>query len=200
MCSLCWERVRYATDSVNCTVIGTDRGVERELAISRLDHNNTHGFQVRVVRRGVEHSKMFSDGVHGSRELAHERAKEYEAKLIRELPPVPRERFKPQANNSSGIVGVTKSYAQHRKGSVGGSYYWQTTFIDLELGKPRNIKFSVNKYGEEEAKERAILCRIAKDNIFTKTGRRKKKYKDLQRKSIIVRKEGKLMRKGSVQV
>jgi len=171
-----------------------------EVSISRIDHNNTHGFQVRVVRRGREHSKMFSDGVHGGREQALERAKEYEAKLIAELPPLRRERLRPQANNSSGIVGVTRTYFQHHKGVPGGSYYWQTTFIDPERGRPRNIKFSVNKYGEEEARERAILCRLAKDNVFTKTGRRKKKYKDLQVKSVIVRKKGQLIRKGQVTV
>jgi len=143
---------------------------------------------------------MFSDGVHGGRDVALERAEEYQAKLIRELPPVQHERLRPQVNNSSGILGVTRTYFQHHRGVAGGGYYWQTTFIDPESGKPRNVKFAVNKYGEEDARERAVLCRIAKDNIFTKTGRRKKKYKDIESKSIILRKDGKLIRKGLVKV
>ncbi len=168
------------------------------MAISRIDHNNTHGFQVRVVRRGKEHSKMFSDSIHGGKEEANKNAKIYEAHLIETLPPLTHERLKPPSNNTSGILGVTRTYFKHR-GIGNGGYYWQTTFICPETGKPKNVKFSVAKYGDSDARERAILCRLAKDNIFTKTGRRKKKYKDLAGKSIIIRKEGAVIRKGAVK-
>ncbi len=169
------------------------------MSISRIDCKNTHGYQVRIVRRGKEYSKLFSDRVHGGKDKALAKAQAYEKELLAKLPPLSREKTKPQRNNTSGILGVSRSFMKYR-GKGSGGYYWQTTFRSPETGKPMTIKFSVAKYGEEEAKRRAILCRAAKANIFTKSGRIKKKYKHITTKEVVVRKSGKLIRKSPVAV
>lgn len=53
--------------------------------ITRFDYGNSHGWWVRVRRHGKRHTKLFSDGAHGSREQALQAALAYRDKLLTEL-------------------------------------------------------------------------------------------------------------------
>ena len=87
--------------------------------ISRIDSKHTRGWFLRIYRRGRVHSKMFSDGVHGGREKALRIALAYKEEYERRHPPSlisTRLRLRPQKNNTSGIVGVSETYARSKKG------------------------------------------------------------------------------------
>jgi len=89
------------------------------MAVRRLDYKNTHGWQVEIKR--IKHTKMFSDGVHGSKEKAYKAARAYEAEMKQTLDPpvlanVPRPINKPFPNNkSTGLAGISDTYTIDRR-------------------------------------------------------------------------------------
>ena len=57
--------------------------------VFRIDTGRTHGWQVRIIRDGDRHTKLFSDSVHGGKEEAYEAAVEHRNEMIEELPDLP---------------------------------------------------------------------------------------------------------------
>jgi hypothetical protein len=57
-----------------------------------------------------------------------------------------------QTNNTSGITGV--------RFEGGPKARWKACWVDKETGKRKSKSFSIGVYGEENAKQRAINCRI----------------------------------------
>ncbi len=134
------------------------------MSISRIDHNSTHGYQVRVVREGKEHSKHFSDNKYGGKKAARKAAIDFERALIKALgPPKKGPRFLPK-NNKSGYLGVSKTRQYGRKGLYEDIWVWQATWVDEKSGKPVTTRFSENKYGEK-AKLLAIASRREKRRV-----------------------------------
>ena len=138
------------------------------MTITRIDHNRTHGFQVRIWRDRKEYSCMFSDKKCGGRNAALFKAKEFEKNLIEVFGKYNKHQDKkrPQKNNTSGILGVSriKQLAGNKKFT--GKYQWIATWVDPKTHKKKTVHFSENKYGAERAKEMAAACRLAKKNIF----------------------------------
>ena len=118
------------------------------------------GIQVRITRNGKDYSKYFSFSKHNSISACIHTAVEYEKKLIEKLGPVSFERNKLQKNNTSGHIGVSRTHQWARSGKMPDTYVWQATW--RENGKAKTVRFSENKYGEEIAKELAILSRKLK--------------------------------------
>ncbi len=128
--------------------------------ITRMDHGNTHGWWVRVYKdsKPVE-SKLFSDGVHGSKAKAKLEAQSHRDKVVKKNKIVPVHMRKTREHSvdcrsTSGLVGVTLSMAD-KAGSL--RVHWSARF--MEKGKQRNVSFSVRKYGYEGAFRKAIRVR-----------------------------------------
>lgn len=128
--------------------------------ITRMDHGNTHGWWVRVYKdsKPVE-SKLFSDGVCGSKAKAKAQAQAHRDKVVKKNKIIPVHMRKTRehsvdSRNTSGLVGVTLSVAD-KAGSL--RVHWSARF--MEKGKQRNVSFSVRKYGYDGAFRKAIRVR-----------------------------------------
>lgn len=134
----------------------------------------THGWQVRGRatriggKRGNYRSKMFSDNVYGSRGKALIAAEEF-AESIKDdpewFPPVgtpehPPYHYNISRANKSGVNGVhrTKERVDKKSGQTKPAF-WVATFTDPRNNKRRHKDFSVNEYGEAEAKRLAVEFR-----------------------------------------
>ncbi len=136
------------------------------MAISRIDSRNSHGWSVRVARGSKKHGTwkemngFFSDKKWCGREIALQRAREYEVKLLRENPEMGPSPFKefPQANCSTGVCGVSRTFKRGRRNR--DILYWgYAVLYKTEDGRRATRFFSENKYGEDGALERAVAFR-----------------------------------------
>ena len=132
--------------------------------ISRIDDGvyRTHAWRVSLCRRGKRHVKNFADKKWGGKAHALKYAKQYRDALLLEYPPLSRKEFCSilRSNNTSGITGVYK-YAKSftlRDGRIKESWYWEATWPAHE-GEQAHVAFSVNEYGEEMARQKAIRAR-----------------------------------------
>ena len=132
--------------------------------ISRIDDDvyRTHAWRVSLRRRGKCHVKNFADKKWGGKGHALKQAKQYRDALLREYPPLSRKEFCSilRSNNKSGITGVYK-YAKSftlRDGTIKQSWYWEATWPAQE-GEQTHVAFSVNEFGEEMARQKAIRAR-----------------------------------------
>lgn len=128
-------------------------------AIARIDlpGAGTHGWQVRMQRRGVKYAKYFADRVFGGESHSFEEARRWRDRLLRQLERQETVRICSRSvRNSSGVVGVSKVTVLAANGLE--YRFWQATWSP-ERGKRRCVKFSVKRYGEERAFELAVAAR-----------------------------------------
>ncbi len=101
--------------------------------------------------------EYFYYGANTSEEVAHKAALKRWRELRKEYPVLTKRRFREvlRKPTASGIPGVTRITAYSR-----GHYYnvWKANWTSVR-GVRRSRQFSVNKYGEEEAKRLAIEAR-----------------------------------------
>jgi hypothetical protein len=133
--------------------------------ISRIDQpsHRTHGFFVRVSRRGKIHSAFFTDKKHGGREPALAAAQAHYLKLRQKLG-MPQKRARRwnaeivRRKGRSGIHGVRRVILRGVSGRR--LKYWMAMWSP-ELGVVRKKQFSIRKFGEEKARQLAIRARRA---------------------------------------
>ncbi len=134
--------------------------------ISRIDSNHTHGWFVRIYRDGRTVSKFFSDGVHGDKQQALDRAQKYKEDYEREHPPSSasrRVRTKPQKNNKTGFAGISETY-DRSNGGQGKKMPCFSVSWRPRPGVARTKAFHFSKYGGREAAlEAAIAFRKQKE-------------------------------------
>lgn len=127
-------------------------------ALARIDlpGASTHGWQVRLQRRGVKYAKYFGDSVFGSSSRALQAARIWRNNLLRKIEDREQARICTRsARNSSGVVGVSRVKVV----TNGASYeFWQATWSPSP-GKRRCVKFSIRRYGDQEAFRLAVLAR-----------------------------------------
>ncbi len=127
-------------------------------AIARIDlpGAGTHGWQVRLQRRGIKYGKFFADRSHGHPDRALQAAVRWRDKLLEKV--TDRARIcELSLRNSSGVVGVSKITVVS---SNGNSYhFWQATWSPAP-GQRRCVKFSIKRYGDNEAFQLAVEARI----------------------------------------
>jgi hypothetical protein len=125
-------------------------------SISRIDqpHKNHHGYYVRVVFRGKQHSKFFGDRKHGGEEAALDAAIKYRNELEAELgkPRTDRVVVAPADKDRGGIRRYQKP--TRRNGKVHYSDVYEVSWCP-EPGQVKRKRFYVGKLGEREAKRRA---------------------------------------------
>jgi hypothetical protein len=112
------------------------------------------GWQVTIKRDGKIYGKYFSDRSHGGTDQALAEAVRYRDHLLSILPPDVRF-FKKHKRNTSGQVGILFAREKSRVGNY-NPYY---VAVWHEEGKRRVRKFSVTKYGKEEAFQMAVDAR-----------------------------------------
>ena len=129
--------------------------------ISRIDSGSTHGYQVRFMRRGYSFDQLFSDSIFGGKRKALHAAREFRDELEAEYPHYSRKEVAKikSARHSSGTVGV------HLSEEIDGRWpnkpvylYWVAQWSP-EPGVRKSRRFSVNKYGSDEAYRLAVNAR-----------------------------------------
>src|ERR1017187_10323828 len=127
--------------------------------ISRIDQpsHRTHGFFVRLQRKGRMHTAFFTDKMHGGREPALAAAQEYCRQLAAQLgTPVQLSRRDwaevRRRKGVSGIHGVQKIVDRRFKRP---RIYWKATWSP-EPYVVRRKWFSARKYGNAQARQLAI--------------------------------------------
>ena len=133
-------------------------GEDDTYAMARIDLPGvqTHGWQVRLQRRGKRYGRYFSDGVHGGASGAFRAARRWRDELLRELEEAEQIRICAlSSRNQSGVVGVSRVTVA----TNGSSYeFWQATWSP-EPGRRRTVKFSIRRYGDRKAFRLAVLAR-----------------------------------------
>jgi AP2 domain len=133
------------------------------LNIRRVDHDasSTHCWRVTVQRRKRIFVCDFSDGRHGGRQRAFQAAHLYRDKLVKAYPPLSKAAYCAirKKNNRSGISGLTRVDTwQVQNGRRSRRLYWEAQW-PIGHRKAQHKKFSITKYGEEEAYLRAFTAR-----------------------------------------
>jgi hypothetical protein len=132
---------------------------QRHLRRVDNEHTRTHAWVVSLQRNNRITIKMFSDSVWGSNDKALAAARQW-----RDQQTLPADEYayemgrrnRLRRNNSSGLVGIARYERPLRPdGKPGGDAFWQASWID-DNGRQRKRKFSVKRWGEETAKQRAI--------------------------------------------
>lgn len=130
--------------------------------ICRIDQasRRTHGFFVRIQRKGKIHSAFFSDLAHGGRKAALAAAQGYHQEMQSKLGPPPHVYRRAWAQirrrqSASGIIGVRK-VLRVRKGKAYD--YWMASWSP-EPHVVQRMSFSIAKYGAREAKQLAVMAR-----------------------------------------
>ena len=132
--------------------------------ISRVDNeaSRTHGWLVTIQRRGVIYRKHFSDGMLGGKRKAFAAAREYRDEVLAKYPPLSMQEYSSivKKNNRSGVVGVCRYCASETRDLPDDKqrWFWVASW-PLPDGKRKRVKFSVKKYGEEGAFQRALAAR-----------------------------------------
>jgi len=153
--------------------------------ISRIDSKDTHGWFVRVYHDKQTHSKFFSDRFNGGRENALEVAKKYKATYEQKHPDSTRLRpfrDRPQINNKTGVNGVSETYSRTRKGTK--TPYFSVSWCPRP-GQMKTRKFSIEKYGRDEAFAMAVAFRKEKEIEIMQTRGYQRKKTTPQEKRIV---------------
>ena len=129
-------------------------------AIARIDlpRAGTHGWQVRIQRRGVKHGKFFADRSFGGVQEAYEAARGWRDELVRRISDEENSAriCRRSSRNSSGVVGVSKVCVNSASGA--NYWFWQATWCPAP-GERRCVKFSVRRHGERQAFRMAVEAR-----------------------------------------
>lgn len=136
---------------------------DTEFAISRLDQTSvgTHGWQVRLQRKGVRYGRFFSDSAWGGREESLSLAIRYRDRILAHIERAIERRSSsshslPAARNNSGVVGVAKIT---QRSANGVEYqFWQASWTSPN-GNRKAVRYSVLKFGDREAFRRACIAR-----------------------------------------
>lgn len=136
----------------------------RAKGVIRIDSDSTHGYQVRVYRHGRTYSKLFSDRKCGGKNESFKQAEVYRKELEAEVAAMPgsaprRRLIQHNKNNSSGVVGISRTFKRDRRGMKHEVY---AVSWNPEPGTARGTSFSIKKYGEEEAFKLACKLRYEK--------------------------------------
>ena len=112
--------------------------------ISRVKTGKTNGWQVRMMRENIKHSKFFSVKRFGGVAKALEAAKKYRNSLVKLAPP-----SRQNAVDLSPNAGICLETC--------GSYKaWVASWVD-ETGTRRRKKFNVRKHGNLKAKMLSLI-------------------------------------------
>jgi hypothetical protein len=140
------------------------RATSGHKGISRIDHEakHTHGWYVRVCFDRKMYSKFFSDASNGGKEKALKKAVKHRNELEKQLGKPRTDRIIVVSNtrNSTGVIGVqrTLKVAKLKGGDTLAGAVYEVTWSP-EPNILRKTSFSIEKYGEEGAFNKAVELR-----------------------------------------
>ncbi len=126
-----------------------------------LDSKRDHAWVVTLQRKGAIIVKRFADGVYGGKRKALKAAVEYRDSFLARDKPFDHQiwiRTRLRKNNKSGIPGVGRYEVVDNPDNGRVRAHWVASWHD-EHGASRKRKFSITRYGEEEAKLLAMAER-----------------------------------------
>lgn len=132
--------------------------------ISRVDDetHHTHAWRVSLRRRRTMYVRNFPDLKWGGSRKALRLAQRYRDRLLRTVRPMTRQEFSAirRRHNQTGVVGVCRFSSGYRlkDGRMRYCWYWEAIW-PTALGESETVRFSVNKFGEKGAFERACAAR-----------------------------------------
>jgi hypothetical protein len=127
--------------------------------IRRHEYDGVKGWFVRYMREGAQFRRTFNDNDYGGEDQSYQAAEEFHRQLVAYFPPRTRKEHSEQRRkNSREIIGISRVTKMVKNKEY---HFWRASWTDVSLGRPRNTSFSINKYGEEEAKRLAIEARRA---------------------------------------
>ena len=80
--------------------------VERGITRFDIEERNTHGFMMRICRRGEKVHEFFSDTAYGGKKKALLAARVRYQQLVKQLPEADTAKGKMSVRNTTGVVGV----------------------------------------------------------------------------------------------
>lgn len=122
----------------------------------------THGWQVRVIRRGIQINEFFSDKRFPGKEAALRRAQQFRDEAFQTLRPLSRIEIarQPTKRNTSGIVGVRRRVKPAKFDGKQIDYVVWTASGSPAPNQRKTRDFYVSKLGEDDAREQAIAQRM----------------------------------------
>jgi hypothetical protein len=133
--------------------------------VSRIDDevHYTHAWRVSLRRRGTLYVKNFPDLKWGGKGKALQEAQRHRDGLLRKHRPLSRLEFASilRRHNQTGVVGVCRFSSGYRlkNGKMRYSWYWEAIW-PTKMGESETVRYSVNKFGEKGAFEKACAARI----------------------------------------
>ncbi|ABM31106.1 AP2 domain-containing protein [Paracidovorax avenae] len=122
--------------------------------IPRYGQGRLLRWSVSITRGGEHFDKEFRVATYDDPEKAKAAAIAYRDELLKRVPATSRRDFATivRSNNTSGVPGVVRR-------EENGFARW-CAMVSLPNGKTRRRTFAVTKYGEDQARERAIKARL----------------------------------------
>ena len=122
----------------------------------------THGWQVRVIRRGIQINEFFSDAKFSGCSEALVEATRFRDKTFNALRPYSRAELARRITirNSSGIPGVRRRMKPVKRGGKVTEYLVWSASGSPAPNQRKTRDFYVSKLGEDEAREMAIAQRL----------------------------------------
>lgn len=132
--------------------------------ITRLDHQNTHGWWVRIRRKSNPCSKLFSDGVYGCKQKALEAAIDWrDKKLVISPRQFSRTIESSSKNVKTGVPGLCLSLIP---GVCGYLAHLQVSV--QRNGKRTSTRYSISKWGLRAALWKSCVA-LTKGSVDTDT-------------------------------
>jgi len=135
--------------------------MDKNRNITRIDRLTSGGFLVRITRRGKLRSQFFSDTEYGGKRKSLVAARKFRDELEAKLKGYSSKHLSNQlrANNTSGVPGVRYVEEVDPRWESKPCYgYWIAQWSP-EKGVRKTKRFSVEKYGDEEAFRLAVQAR-----------------------------------------
>ncbi len=138
---------------------------ENEKNISRVDFRTetspARGFLVRVMRRGEKYQKFFGDKSFGGKTKALSAAKKFRDEVLAQYRGFSKRELaeKVSVRNTSGVVGVRYAEEFHGVGKGRRIYGFWVASWNPTAGTRKTKRFSIDKYGDDEAMRLAIKAR-----------------------------------------
>ena len=132
--------------------------MEKKKNLFRIDTGRTHGWQVRIIRDGDRHTKLFSDKKYGGEEAAYEKALAHRNEKLEELPDLPEEgplqtdevhRRRWEAVTRTGVKGIGFTMTTYSRATDAKRPYISVHWPGKE--RWRCTSFSIVKHGVQGA-------------------------------------------------
>lgn len=135
------------------------RRSKRWAGVSRIDQleKRTHGFFVRLTRKGRIYNSFFADKAHGGKRKALKAARKHYAGLLRKHGAISRQAWAQieRRKGVSGILGVRKTAVKKPGLKL---EYWMASWSPRPYVVQRKM-FSIRKFGSKVAKALAVKAR-----------------------------------------